>query len=60
MARLDYDVDNFSGTHSRGTRYALLVDGVVEKTDLSARDADYFAELYNRKGYYGDIEVIEI
>lgn len=59
MARLDYDVDNFSGTHYRGTRYALLVDGRVERTDLSESDADYLAEMYLKKGYE-DIQIIEM
>lgn len=59
MTRLDYDVDNFSGTNYRGTRYALSVDGSVVKTDLSEDDADYYAELYARNGSE-DIEVIEL
>lgn len=59
MTRLDYDVDNFSGTHYRGARYALLVNGMVEMTDLSESDADYFAEMYLKNGYE-DIEIIEM
>lgn len=59
MARLDYDVDNFSGTHYRGVRYALLVDGSVVKTDLSDSDADYFSEMYLKNGYE-EIEIIEL
>lgn len=34
MARLDYDIDNFSGRWSRGTRYDIEVNGNPYYTDI--------------------------
>lgn len=55
---LYYDEDNFSDRYNRGTRYAIYVNGVLERDNLSDFEADYFAEYYNRIGY--DVEVKEM
>lgn len=34
MARLDYDMDNFSGRWSRGTRYDIELNGSVYYSDV--------------------------
>lgn len=34
MARLDYDMDNFSGRWSRGTRYDIELNGNPYYTDI--------------------------
>lgn len=34
MARLDYDIDNFSGRWSRGTRYDIELNGRVYYRDV--------------------------
>lgn len=63
MARLDYDIDNFSGRHSRGTRYNILLDGYVEYADVSEEEVDVLASQLERKAErlgLGEVEVVEI
>jgi hypothetical protein len=61
MARLDYDIDNFSGQHSRGTRYDILSDGCVIYHDVAEESVDQLCEEMERKPYlYSNIEVKEI
>ena len=61
MARLDYDIDNFSEQHSRGTRYDILSDGCVIYHDVAEESVDQLCEKMERKPYlYRNIEVKEI
>jgi len=58
MARLDYDIDNFSGTQGRGTRYDILSDGDVIYHDIPEESVDRLCAEMERKPYlYGNIEV---
>lgn len=63
MARLDYDMDNFSGRWSRGTRYDIEMNGEVYYQDVP-EDAVWRLEQELREQYvpiYGDdcVQVIE-
>ena len=61
MARLDYDIDNFSGQQSRGTRYDITSDGAVIYHDVPEEAVDRLCEDMQLKPYlYGNIEVFEI
>ena len=53
---LYYDEDNFSGRHNRGTRYAIYVNGILERDNLSDNEVDYFAEYYERMGYFVEVK----
>lgn len=43
MARLDYDMDNFSGRWSRGTRYDIELNGNPYYTDIPEDVVDKLA-----------------
>lgn len=43
MARLDYDMDNFSGRWSRGTRYDIELNGNVYYSDVAEDVVDKLA-----------------
>ena len=43
MARLDYDMDNFSGRWSRGTRYDIELNGSVYYSDVPEDVVDKLA-----------------
>ena len=61
MARLDYDIDNFSGRQGRGTRYDILSDGDVVYHDIADEDVDNLCnEMEHKQWLYGEIEVREI
>ena len=61
MTRLDYGIDNFSGTQGRGARYDILSDGVVVYHDVPEESVDRLCEEMERKPYlYGNIEVNEL
>lgn len=61
MARLDYDIDNFSGNYSRGTRYDILDDGCVIYHDVSEDEVDKLCEQMEQKPWlYSKIEVVEL
>lgn len=61
MARLDYDIDNFSGQNGRGTRYDILSDGCVIYHDVSEEEVDRLCLEMARKPYlYGEVEVKEL
>lgn len=59
MARLDYDIDNFSGRYSRGTRYNIVADGYIVYHDVCEESVDRLAEELNQEGYE-NIEVVEL
>ena len=61
MTRLDYDIDNFSGTNGRGTRYDIVSDGEVIYHDVAEEEVDRLCEEMERKPYlYCDIKVVEL
>ena len=61
MARLDYDIDNFSGNNGRGTCYDILSDGDVVYHDIAEEDVDKLCnEMEHKQWLYGEIEVREI
>lgn len=61
MARLDYDIDNFSGNNGHGTRYDILSDGDVVYHDIAEEDVDKLCnEMEHKQLLYGEIEVREI
>ena len=61
MARLDYDIDNFSGRNGRGIRYDILSDGCVIYHDVAEEAVDRLCEEMEHKPYlYKNIEVKEI
>lgn len=61
MARLDYDIDNFSGNNVRGTRYDILSDGDVVYHDIAEEAVDKLCnEMEHKQWLYGEIEVREI
>lgn len=61
MARLDYDIDNFSGCNSRGTRYDIIADGYVVYHDVCEEAVDRLCEEMERKTWlYENIEVVEL
>jgi hypothetical protein len=43
MARLDYDMDNFSGRWSRGTRYDIKLNGETYYADVPEDVVDKLA-----------------
>lgn len=59
MARLDYDLDNFSGTNSRRTRYDIFVNGVLKFHDVTDRDCDTLCDRLERQysQYITDFEL---
>lgn len=57
---LDYDMDNFSGKWSRGTRYDIIADGDVYYHDVSENEVDELYRLLSLKPWIGNIEVKEI
>lgn len=58
---LSYDIDNFSGNHSRGVRYDILADGCIVYHDIPEESVDRLCEEMERKPYlYNNIEVKEI
>ena len=59
MTRLDYDMDNFSGRWSRGTRYDILVDGSPYYRDVCEEVVDRLARELEEKGYV-NVEVVEL
>ena len=61
MATLNYDIDNFSGTNTRGTRYDILSEGEVVYHDIPEESVDRLCEDMERKPYlYSNIKVVEI
>ena len=61
MARLDYDIDNFSCRQGRGTRYDILSYGDVVYHDIAEEDVDKLCnEMEHKQWLYGEIEVREI
>lgn len=61
MARLDYDIDNFSGRHYRGTRYDIVADGDIVYHDIPDEAVDRLVEEMERKPWlYSNIEVVEL
>jgi hypothetical protein len=48
---LDYDMDNFSGRWSRGSRYDILVDGDVYYSDVPEESVDRLYADLERRGY---------
>lgn len=61
MARLDLDIDNFSGSNGRGTRYDIKANGVVLYHDVSDEDVDWLCSEMQRKSYlYENIEIIKL
>lgn len=61
MARLDYDIDNFSGNNGHGTRYDILSDGDVVYHDIAEEAVDKLCnEMEHKPWLYGEIEVREI
>lgn len=57
MARLDYDIDNFSGRYSRGDRYDIYADGYLVYSDVSEDGVDALIEAMERKPWlYENIE----
>lgn len=61
MTTLYYDIDNFSGKNSRGTRYNIYVDGILEYSDISEDAVDKLCDDLEAR-YHGlqTIEAIEI
>ena len=61
MARLDYDIDNFSGNNGHGTRYDILSDGDGVYQDIAEEAVDKLCnEMEHKPWLYGEIEVREI
>lgn len=61
MARLDYDIDNFSGLNGRGTRYDIMANGCVVYHDIPEDVVDRLCSEMERKPWlYRDIEVVEL
>ena len=61
MARLDHDIDNFSGTQGRGTRYDIIADGNVIYHDIPESSVDRLCEEMGRKPWlYKKIVVKEL
>ena len=58
MTRLDYDIDNFSGRHSRGTRYNIYLDDDLVFKDVSEKDIERLYDRYTKFGYKVTIEEI--
>lgn len=50
MARLDYDIDNFSGNNGRGTRYDIAEEAVNRLCE----------EMERKPWLYSNIEVKEL
>lgn len=58
MARLDYDLDNFSGHNSRGERYDIYADGELVYSDVSEHEVDALTNEMARKPWlYENVEV---
>lgn len=58
MTRLDYDIDNFSGTQGRGTRYDILSNGDVVYHDIPEESVGRLRAEMERKPYlYCNIEI---
>ena len=61
MARLDYDIDNFSDNNGHGTRYDILSYGDVVYHDIAEEAVDKLCnEMEHKQWLYGEIEVREI
>lgn len=64
MARLDYDMDNFSGRWSRGTRYDIELNGNPYYTDIPEDVVDKLARELREKyePIYGEgcVKVFEL
>lgn len=64
MARLDYDMDNFSGRWSRGKRYDIELNGNPYYTDIPEDVVDRLARELREKWecIYGEdcVRVIEL
>lgn len=61
MARLDYDIDNFSGQNGRSIMYDIKADGVVIYHDIPEESVDRLCEEMERKPWlYDNIEVVEL
>lgn len=64
MARLDYDMDNFSGRWSRGTRYDIELNGNPYYTDIPEDVVDKLARELAKKyePIYGEgcVKVFEL
>ena len=56
---LDYDMDNFSGRWSRGTRYDILVDDEPYYSDVPEESVDRLISDLERQGYE-NIRAVEI
>lgn len=60
MARLDYDEDNFSGRYSRGVRYDIYVNGIIEYSDIPEESVDRLCDDIERRYRYMDNLEIEL
>ena len=60
MTRLDYDIDNFSGRWTRGTRYDILIDGEVYYHDVPEESVDELARRLSERYPVEEIEVVEL
>lgn len=61
MARLDYDIDNFSSRNGRGIRYNIKADGMVIYHDIPEESVDRLCEEMERKPWlYSNIECIKL
>ena len=61
MTKLTEDIDNFSGKHSRGTRYDIKANGEVIYHDIAESAVDALVEDMEKRPYlYDCIEVKEI
>lgn len=64
MARLDYDMDNFSGRWSRGTRYDIELNGSVYYSDVPEDMVDKLARelAEENEPFYGEgcVKVFEL
>lgn len=58
MARLDYDIDNFSCRNSRGVRYDIYADGELVYSDVSEGEVNGLVERMAQQPWlYENIEV---
>lgn len=58
MTRLDYDIDNFSGNNSRGIRYDIYANGVIEYSDVSEDEVDALVrEMESKPWLYDYIQI---
>ena len=61
MARIDFDIDNFSGNNCRGARYDVYANGELVYHDISDCEVDAVCDDMARKPYlYCNINVVEL